>query len=57
MRNEYEKKSAEQDLEIIDAANSDRIAYWRQVQLGVNILAQEYLSYRRKPKIIQKGGT
>jgi hypothetical protein len=33
MRGEPEKKSAKLNLKIIDAANSDRVAYWRKVHL------------------------
>ena len=45
MRGEQQKKSAKQNLEIIDAANLHRIAYWRRVHRFVNILAQEYQSF------------
>ncbi len=33
MRGEQKKKSAKLNLKIIDAANSDRVAYWRKVYL------------------------
>jgi hypothetical protein len=39
-----EKKSAKSNLEIIHAANSDRVAYWSKEHCCVNILAQEYPS-------------
>jgi hypothetical protein len=47
MRGEQKKKSAKQNLKIIEVANLDPIAYWRKMHRCINMLAQRGAAQHR----------